>query len=94
MIQELNKIAIIHLYILGFEDDLDNFTLTLNNPSTQAEMLKVEHTLKVTLFKDATSDLGNGFATMSMTRGHKLWVGLTMKLNKICLKRMEKLVMN
>jgi hypothetical protein len=38
MIQELNKIAIIHLYILGFEDDLDNFTL--NNPSTQAEMLK------------------------------------------------------
>jgi hypothetical protein len=39
MIQELNKIAIIHLYILGFEDDLDNFTLTLN-PSTQAEMLK------------------------------------------------------
>jgi hypothetical protein len=65
MIQELNKIAIIHLYILGFEDDLDNFTLTLNNPSTQAEMLKVEHTqLKVTLFKDATSDLGNGFATM------------------------------
>jgi hypothetical protein len=32
-------------------------------------MLKVEHTqLKVTHFKDATSDLGNGFATMSMTR--------------------------
>jgi hypothetical protein len=28
-------------------------------------MLKVEHTqLKVTLFKDATSDLGNGFATI------------------------------
>ena len=24
MIQELNKIAIIHLYILGFEDDLEN----------------------------------------------------------------------
>jgi hypothetical protein len=76
MIQELNKIAIIHLYILGFEDDLDNFTLTLNNPSTQAEMLKVEHTqLKVTLFKDATSDLGNGFATMSMTRGHREIMG-------------------
>ncbi|NIP32043.1 MAG: hypothetical protein GTO02_21740, partial [Candidatus Dadabacteria bacterium] len=32
MIQELNKIAIIHLYILGFEEELDNFTLTLNNP--------------------------------------------------------------
>jgi len=27
MIQELNKIAIIHLYILGFEDELNNFQL-------------------------------------------------------------------
>jgi len=72
MLQELNKIAIIHLYILGFDEDLDNFTLTLNNPSTQAEMLKIEHTqTKVTLFKDATSDIGNGFAAMSMTRAHR-----------------------
>ena len=30
MLQELNKIAIIHLYILGLEDELDNFTLSLN----------------------------------------------------------------
>jgi len=76
MLQELNKIAIIHLYILGFEEDLDNFTLTLNNPSTQAEMLKVEHTqLKVTLFKDAVSDAGNGFAAMSMTRAHREIMG-------------------
>jgi hypothetical protein len=76
MLQELNKIAIIHLYILGFEEDLDNFTLTLNNPSTQAEMLKVEHTqLKITLFKDAVSDAGNGFAAMSMTRAHREILG-------------------
>jgi hypothetical protein len=76
MIQELNKIAIIHLYILGFEDDLDNFSLTLNNPSTQGEMLKVEQTqLKVTLFQAATQDLGNGFATMSMTRAHREILG-------------------
>ncbi len=72
MLQELNKIAIIHLFILGLEDELDNFTLTLNNPSTQAEMLKVEHLqAKVTLFKDAVSDSGNGFAAMSMTRAHR-----------------------
>lgn len=72
MLQELNKIAIIHLYILGFEEDLDNFTLTLNNPSTQAEMLKVEHMQsKVTLLKDAVSDIGNGFGTMSWTRAHR-----------------------
>jgi len=72
MLQELNKIAIIHLHMLGFEDELDNFTLTLNNPSTQAEMLKIEHLQqKVTLFKDAASDLGNGFGVMSMTRAHR-----------------------
>ena len=76
MLQELNKIVIIHLYLLGFEDDLDNFTLTLNNPSTQAEMLKVEHLqLKITLFKDATSDIGNGFAPMSMTRAKREILG-------------------
>ena len=76
MLQELNKIAIIHLYILGFEEDLDNFTLTLNNPSTQAEMLKVEHSqLKITLYKDAVSDAGNGFGAMSMTRGKREILG-------------------
>lgn len=76
MLQELNKIVIIHLYLLGFEDDLDNFTLTLNNPSTQAEMLKVEHLqLKITLFKDATSEIGNGFAPMSMTRAKREILG-------------------
>jgi hypothetical protein len=76
MLQELNKIVIIHLYLLGFEDDLDNFTLTLNNPSTQAEMLKVEHTqLKVTLYKDAVSDSGNGFGAMSMTRAKREILG-------------------
>ena len=76
MLQELNKIVIIHLYLLGFEDDLDNFTLTLNNPSTQAEMLKIEHLqLKMTLYKDAVSDAGNGFGAMSMTRAKREILG-------------------
>ncbi len=76
MLQELNKIAIIHLYILGFEEDLDNFTLTLNNPSTQAEMLKVEHlAAKVALLKDATSDIGSGLSVMSWTRAHREIMG-------------------
>jgi len=78
MLQELNKIAIIHLYILGLEDELENFTLTLNNPSTQAEMLKVEQTqLKVTLYKDSVSDAGNGFGAMSMTRAKKEILGMS-----------------
>lgn len=72
ILQELNKIAIIHLQLLGFEDDLDNFTITMNNPSTQAEMLKVEHLQqKVTLLKEAVSDIGNGFGSMSWTRAHR-----------------------
>jgi len=76
MIQELNKIAIIHLYLLGFEDDLDNFTLTLNNPSTQAEMLKIEHlSNKFDAYKNAVSDAGNGFGVMSMTRGKREILG-------------------
>lgn len=76
MLQELNKIAIIHLYLLGFEEDLDNFTLTLNNPSTQAEMLKIEHMQqKVVLVKDSVSDIGNGFGVMSWTRAHREIMG-------------------
>lgn len=42
---ELRRIANVHLYLLGFHDDLDNFTLSLTNPSTQQELLKLE-TLK------------------------------------------------
>jgi hypothetical protein len=69
---ELNKIAILHLFLLGLEDELDNFTLTLNNPSTQAQMMKIEQMQsKITLYKDATSDAGNGFGVMSMTRGKR-----------------------
>lgn len=78
ILMELNKIAIVHLYVLGFEDELDNFILTLNNPSTQAEMLKIEHLQqKITAYKDAVSDAGNGFAAMSMTRGKKDILGMS-----------------
>ncbi|MFA5068305.1 MAG: portal protein, partial [Candidatus Izemoplasmatales bacterium] len=45
---ELRRVANVHLYFLGFEDDLDNFQLTLTNPSTQQELLKLE-TMKARL---------------------------------------------
>jgi hypothetical protein len=78
LIQELNKVAIIHLYMLGFEDELDNFTITLNNPSTQADMLKTENEHnKLNLYKDAVTDAGNGFAPMSMTRAKRDILGWT-----------------
>jgi hypothetical protein len=57
LIQELNKIALIHLYLLGLEDELHNFSLSLTNPSSQSDLLKIEQWKeKVTLYKDATSD--------------------------------------
>lgn len=42
IVLELRRIANIHLFILGHEDDMDNFSLSLTNPSTQQELLKLE----------------------------------------------------
>ena len=75
------------------EDELENFTLSLNNPSTQAEMLKVEQTqLKVTLYKDAVSDAGNGFGAYSMTRAKRDILGMSEEEIRVDLEqqRMEK----
>lgn len=67
LLMELNKIAIIHLYLNGFYDDLNNFTLTMNNPSSQAEMLELENLAKkITTAKDAVSDPGGGMPLASM----------------------------
>lgn len=56
VILELRNIANIHLKMLGFDDDINNFTLTLTNPSTQQELLKLE-TMKARLdvFKEMFS---------------------------------------
>ena len=44
VISELEKIGIIHLYVLGFRgDDLLSFSLGLNNPSKIAELQELEH---------------------------------------------------
>jgi hypothetical protein len=72
MLQELNKIAIVHLFLLGFEDELDNFTLGLTNPSTQADLLKIDvWKEKVTLYKDMVSDPGGGISATSTTWAKK-----------------------
>lgn len=43
MMAELNKLAIIHLYAHGYDnEDLQNFTLRLSNPSTVAQQQKLE----------------------------------------------------
>ena len=78
IIQELNKIAIVHLYVLGFEEELNNFTLSLTNPSTQSDLLKIEQWKeKITLYRDAVTDPGNGLQAVSTTWAKKQILGMS-----------------
>jgi hypothetical protein len=94
MIAELNKIAIIHLFLLGFEDELSNFTLSLTNPSTQADLLKVEAWKeKVALYKEAVTAV-EGIAPTSVTWAKKHILGFSDEEIKLDLQqqRVEKAV--
>ena len=66
VIMELNKVAIIHLHILGYDDDLTNFTLSLNNPSNQIEMMELDNLLKrINAATAALAEQGCGIPLMS-----------------------------
>jgi hypothetical protein len=70
MIAELNKLAIIHLYAHGFDnEDLQNFTLRLSNPSTVAQQQKLE--LWRTKFEIAGS-VPEGMVSKKFIR-HEIW---------------------
>jgi hypothetical protein len=72
MISELNKIAIVHLFLLGFEEELQNFTLGLNNPSKQADLLMVDvWKEKVLLYKDLVTDIPGTLPPASATWSKK-----------------------
>jgi len=78
MIAELNKIAIIHLFLLGFEDELTNFSLGLNNPSKQSDLLGVEvWKEKITLYKDAVAEIQNSVAPVSASWAKKHILGFS-----------------
>ena len=71
-IAELNKIAIIHLFLLGFEDELQNFTLGLTNPSKQADLLMIDvWKEKVLLYKDMVSEIPKSIQPTSATWAKK-----------------------
>jgi intein/homing endonuclease len=95
MLSELNKIAIIHLFLLGFEDELTNFTLGLTNPSKQADLLMVEvWKEKVLLYKDLVTEIQGTIAPTSATWAKKHifgWSDEDIKLD-IQRQRMEKAV--
>ena len=95
MLAELNKVAIIHLFLLGFEEEIQNFTLGLTNPSTQADLLKIDvWKEKVLLYKDAVSDPGNGIQPVSSTWAKKHILGFSDEEIKVDLQqqRIEKAV--
>ena len=94
MIAELNKIAIIHLFLMGFEDELSNFTLGLTNPSTQADLLKVDvWKEKILLYKDAVTAI-EGIAPVSVSWAKKHVLGFSDEEIKLDLQqqRIEKAV--
>lgn len=78
MLAELNKIAIIHLFLLGFEDELTNFSLGLHNPSKQADLLGVEiWKEKITLYKDAVAPIQDSVAPVSASWAKKHILGFS-----------------
>ena len=77
MIAELNKIAIVHLFLLGFEDELGNFTLGLTNPSKQADLLAIDvYKEKLLAYKDSTTPI-EGIAPTSQSWAKKHILGFS-----------------
>jgi hypothetical protein len=94
-IAELNKIAIIHLFLMGFEDELSNFTLQLTNPSKQADLLMIDvWKEKVTLYKDMVTELPKSIQPTSATWAKKHIFGFSDDEIKLELQqiRMERAV--
>ena len=76
LIMELTKVAVIHLYLNGFVDELTNFKITMNSPSTQSEILKLEElSKKISLVTASVIDPGIGIPIMSMTRAQREILG-------------------
>jgi len=96
MIQELNKMAMIHLYLLGYSgEDLSSFQLTLTNPSTQQELLKSE------LMRDKAQTYAEltrgeaGIAAMSHTSAKRKLFNMSDReiVEDLKQQKMEKVVM-
>jgi len=96
MIQELNKMAMVHLYLLGYSgEDLNSFQLTLTNPSTQQELLKSELLRdKAQTYTELTRAEG-GIAAMSHTTAKRLIFNMSDReiVEDLKQQKMEKVVM-
>jgi hypothetical protein len=80
LISELNKIAIIHLALLGgdYLEHLNNFDLTLNNPSTQSELLKLEvYKGRLEAYQMAVTPSDKGIAPMSESLAARTFLNMS-----------------
>lgn len=67
LLMELNKIAMIHLYLMGLHDEIGNFTISLNNPSSQIEAQELDGLNKrLAAMQTALADPGTGIPMMSI----------------------------
>ena len=72
LLMELNKIAMIHLFMMGLNDEIGNFTISLNNPSSQIESQEIDDLNKrLAALQTALSDPGTGIPMMSLHKGLK-----------------------
>lgn len=86
VIMELRRIANIHLLFLGFDGDVDNFTLTLTNPSTQQEIMKLETwKMRLDVFKEMFSS--DATSPVSYTWAMEFLLGFSQKEIKHILRQ-------
>jgi len=96
IIQELNKMAMIHLYLLGYTgDDLKDFTLTLTNPSTQQELLKSELLRDKAQTYTELTRAESGIAAMSHTTAKRMLFNMSDReiVEDLKQQKMEKAIM-
>jgi hypothetical protein len=96
IIQELNKMAMIHLYLLGYTgDDLKDFTLTLTNPSTQQELLKSELMRDKAQTYTELTRAESGIAAMSHTTAKRVLFNMSDReiVEDLKQQKMEKAIM-
>lgn len=78
MIAGLNEVAKVHLFLLGFpEEEIGNFKLMLNNPSTQPEMTRLDVLERQANLYGTLTGRGAGIAPMSHTKVKMELFGMT-----------------
>lgn len=66
VLSELNKVAMVHLYLLGFKEELTNFSLAMNIPTAQIEALELDALQKrIGVASSALADPGIGMPLLS-----------------------------